>query len=236
MTLSFLGFFNGITALISMIISIIIGLFFFYQSKRKKAALLNYAGLMIIFASFLYLGVSIDFLSCILIGYNMNNEIGLRGILSYMWVPFTLILAIYIGTKLMNIEKKKIIITFYIIMALIYWYFLFTDPFGTFDFIYPTNSGDELIDTSFNETSITFILIAFFLISGFLIDGVGFLLLAIKSSGFLRRRFLYLSIGVVIFCISGAFEALFSLGILLLIIRILLILSAVFFYIGLKRA
>ena len=63
MALSELGWFNGISALISLSISVALGLIFIYKSKKLGADLLMYAGLMILGGSGLYLGVSLDFLS-----------------------------------------------------------------------------------------------------------------------------------------------------------------------------
>ena len=99
MVLSELGWFNGITALISMLLSLAIGIIFMYKSKKLGANLLMIAGIMVITISGLYLGVSFDFLSFILTDGNMNNAFGLRGIMSYVWVPLIIILALYLGTK-----------------------------------------------------------------------------------------------------------------------------------------
>ncbi len=233
MALSELGWFNGITALISMTISIIIGIFFIYKSKKMGADLLMYAGLMILSGSGLYLGVSLDFLSVIFTSVNMDNTFGLRGILSYMWVPFILIFALYLGTTLMDMNKKWILLSIYIGLAVIYEYFLFFHWEESFDFK-PIIIGVDLIDTHFQEGYWTFIMMAFFLLSGFIIVGIGFLIKGIQSVGVLRRNFLLLSIGTTVFLVCGALEALFSLPFVLVILRSGMISAGFFFYFGLK--
>ena len=231
MVLSELGWFNGITALISMMLSIVIGIIFMYKSKKLGANLLMYAGLMVITISGLYLGVSFDFLTHVFTDANMNNAFGLRGIMSYAWVPIIIILALYLGTTLMEIKKKWLILAIYIGLAVIYEYFLLFHANESFDFKYAAN---ELIDTSFNDLYPTFILIVIFLLSGLIIDGIGFLIKAKQAIGVLRRKFLYLSFGTSIFVVCGAIESLFSAPFVLVIVRSGMISCAFLFYFGLK--
>ena len=231
MVLSELGWFNGITALISMLLSITIGIIFIYKSKKLGANLLMYAGFMVMSISGLYLGVSYDFLSYFFTNANMDNIFGLRGIMSYIWVPLIIILALYLGTKIMEIKKKWLLIAIYIGLAVVYEYFLIFHANESFDFVYSTN---ELIDTSFNDLYPTFILIVVFLLSGFILDGIGFLIKAKQAVGVLRNKFLYLSFGTTIFVICGAIESLFSFPVILVIVRSGMISSAFLFYFGLK--
>ena len=231
MVLSELGWFNGITALISMLLSLVIGIIFMYKSKKLGAKLLMYAGLMVITISGLYLGVSFDFLSYIFTGNNMENSFGLRGIMSYAWVPLIILLALYLGTTIMEMKRKWLILGIYIGLAVVYEYFLFFHANESFDFEYAAN---ELIDTSFNDLYPTFILIVVFLMSGFLLDGIGFLIKAKQGVGVLRKKFLYLSFGTTIFVVCGAIESLLSGGIILVVVRGGMISSAFLFYFGLK--
>ena len=238
MALSELGWFNGISALISLSISVALGLIFIYKSKKLGADLLMYAGLMILGGSGLYLGVSLDFLSVFFTGVNMDNSIGMRGILSYMWVPIILIFALYLGTTLMDMKKKWLILSIYIGLAVLFEYFLFFHASKSFDFVYPIDvgklPGDELIDTSFQEGYWTFIMLAFFLLSGFVIVGIGFLIKGAQSVGSLRKKFYLLSFGTTIFLVCGAMESLFSLPLILVINRSGMMSAAFFFYFGLK--
>jgi len=231
MALSELGYFNGITALSSMLLSMVIGIIFIYKSKKLGATLLMYAGLMVLTISGLYLGVSFDFLSYILTETNMDNRFGLRGIMSYAWVPIIILLALYLGTTIMEFKKKWLILAIYIGLAVIYEYFLIFHANESFDFVYAV---DELIDTSFNDFYPTFILIVVFLLSGFLLDGIGFLIKAKQAVGVLRKKFLYLSFGTTIFVVCGAIESLLSGGIIIVVVRGGMISSAFLFYFGLK--
>jgi len=231
MVLSELGWFNGITALISMLLSLVIGIIFMYKSKKLGAKLLMIAGIMVITISGLYLGVSYDFLSYVFTNTNMENTFGLRGIMSYIWVPLIIILALYLGTTIMEIKKKWLILGIYIGLAVVYEYFLIFHANDSFDFVY---SANELIDTSFNDLYPTFILIVVFLLSGFILDGIGFLVKAKQAVGILRRKFLYLSFGTTVFVVCGAIESLFSIPFILVIVRSGMISSAFLFYFGLK--
>ena len=233
MALEYLGWFNGITALISLSISLTLGLVFIYKSKKLGADLLLYAGLMIISGSGLYLGVSLDFLSVFFTGVNMDNTFGMRGILSYMWVPLILIFALYLGTTIMDMKKKWIILSIYIGLGVLYEYFLFFHWQESFDFK-PIILGEQLIDTHFQEGYWTFIMLAFFLLSGFVIVGIGFLIKGIQSVGSLRKKFYLLSFGTTIFLVCGAMESLFSLPLILIINRSGMMSAAFFFYFGLK--
>ncbi len=107
------GWIIGGTALITMIFSIIIGIFFIYKAKKLEAKLLYYAGIMILCSGFFYLGASTTFLSLILTGRNISNDSGVHGLLTYTSVAPGIICAMYLGSELLVPEKKKIIVSIY---------------------------------------------------------------------------------------------------------------------------
>ena len=93
-----------------------------------------------------------------------------------------------------------------------------------------------LIDSSFVYGSITFILIVVFLASALIFTGVGFLIKSIQSTGAVRQRFAFLSIGFIVFVICGALDSLVAPGLGLIIVRGGMICYAWFMYFGLKTA
>ena len=224
----------GTSASMVLLFCIIFGIINLYHAHKKEAKLLYYAGIMILCTGGFYLGATVDFLLILFTGYNLANETGIHGILSFMWVAPAVISAMYLGGELIIPNKKKYIVIIYVILAIIFEIFLFVDTMGSFEFKEPTISGTELIDSSFVLGHPTFILVAIFLISAFLFTGVGFLIKAIQSSGKIRRNFIFLAIGFMTFVVCGALDSLIAPGPLLIIIRLGMISYTILMYFGLK--
>jgi hypothetical protein len=233
--ISYSGLLDGLTATGVIISSCVIGLLFFYRSLKLKAKLLTYAGLMTFFAGLLYLGPLSDFMSILVIRDNLENPvtIGIYGRLSYMWVAPSLIFAMYIGAELIKPDKKWYIVSIYIVLGVIFELFLFLDTMNSFTFILK-NPGEDLTDSTFIFGHPTFMLIAIFLLSVLIFNGFGFLYKCFKSTGILRRKFLFLSLGFIIFVIAGTGDSLISPGVLLVFIRIAMVSSSWVLYISFK--
>jgi hypothetical protein len=227
--ISYSGLLDGLTATGVIISSCVFGLLFFYRSLKLKAKLLTYAGL-------LYLGPFSDFISILLTGDNLENPvtIGIYGRLSYMWVAPGLTCAMYIGAELIKPDKKLNIVSIYIVLGILFELFLFLDTMNSFTFILK-NPGEDLTDTSFVLGHPTFILIVIFLLSVLIFNGFGFLRKSFQSTGIIRRNFLFLSLGFLIFVIAGAGDSLISPGVTLVFIRIAMVSSSWMLYIGFKK-
>ena len=232
--LSPIGWLNSLTGSGVMIFGFIFGLFFIYKSKQSNAKLLLYTGFLTIFVSFLYLGQFIDFLAILITGKNLYPH-QLYAILCYMWVAPALTLGLYLGAEIMIPEKKKIIVLIYTILGIIFELFLWLDTDNSFIFRLPTRPGEDIIDVNFNRTSPTFIFIAFFLLSVLIFNGVGFLFKSIQSTGIIRKKFLYLSVGWIIFVAAGALDSLTAPGIGLFLVRIGMVCTSWFWYFGLRK-
>jgi hypothetical protein len=227
---SLTGWLIGGTGMGVIIFCTIFGIFFLYKSKKMKASLLTYSGILTIFTGLFYLGAASDFLSVLITGNNLNNEFGLHGILAYMWVAPAVILAMYIGAELIFPDKKKIILVVYSILGIIFELFLFLDTNNAFTF----TLNEDVIDSSFNRTHPTFILIVLFLISNLIFEGIGFAIKAKQASGDIKKKFIFLSLGFIIFVICGALDSLVAPGIWLILIRTGMIIYAWLIYLGLK--
>lgn len=222
----------GSTALITLILSIFIGLYFIYKSKKLNAKLLIYAGIIIISTGLFYLGASIDFLMLIFTNNNLVNTTGIHGLLSFTSVSIAVIAAMKVGSELLTPNKTKIIIVIYIVLGIIFELFLYLDASNAFDFV-NNNPGEDLIDSSFVVFHPTFILIVFFLLSTLIFCGIGFLIKAHQSAGKFRLQYYLLGLGLIIFVICGALDALVAPGLWLILIRFGMIAYAWLLYFGL---
>ncbi len=232
--LVFEGWIDGITAAGVVIIGCVCGLIFIYKSKKLEAGLLFYLGLLIILAGLAFLGVFLDFLTVIFTGSNMDNTYGMIGLLSYIWVAPLVVLGMYIGAELLVPEKKLHITIVYIILMIVFEILIFLNPLGSLNFVYPKKPGEKLIDYNLVLFSPAGILMIIFIVSMIIFLGVGFLVKGIQATGDLRKKFLFLSIGVFIYSIFGLLESLTEPGLLLIIIRIGYISGPMFMYLGLK--
>ncbi|TFG03343.1 MAG: hypothetical protein EU539_12345 [Promethearchaeota archaeon] len=225
---------NGITAMGVFLFSILFGLFFLYRSRKLRADLLLFLGTTYIFAGLVYLGDTLDFITILLTGTNMDNSTGIIGLINWMWFPGAILSAIYISAELLFPEKKRHVVAFYAVLSIIFEIFLFLDPFGSVTYTNPVPAGSDLINDNLVEDSVVFFIALIFLLSVLLLLGVGFLIRAIKSSGDIRRNFLFLSIGAFIYTIGGILDGLLSPGIILIFSRSGMILSAWLFYLGIR--
>ena len=232
--LSLIGFLDGITATGIIVLSVLFGLISFYHARKLEAKLLAVAGLVMVFVGLFWLGPAVDFFMVLLTGNNLSPTY-LYGWLSYMWIAPGVIVAFYLGAELMVPEKKKIIVGIYAIIGLIFEILLWTMPTAVFtpDSLKAPETGN-LIDTSFSRTNPAFYLIAFFLASILIFLVFGFAIKAKQATGELRKKFLYLFLGFLIFLICGIFDALTQPEVYLVIWRGAMMTFALWMYLGLK--
>ena len=232
--LSILGWIDGLTATGVVLFGLIFGSFFIYKSKKSEINILTFLGLATVFAGLMYLGVFLDFLFVLITQNNIENTYGIVALLSYIWLAPAIITAIYIGTRLLYIEKKWYLISIYVALGIIFDVIMFLDPFSAFNFEPPTISGDTLIDYNVNTFSLAGILMAIFLLSVTIILGVGFLIKSIRSTDVLRKKLFLISMGAFCFCIFGLIEGLTAPDIYVIIVRIGYLVSFWLLYFGLK--
>jgi len=231
--IGFEGILDGGTAALIVFSSIGFGLFSLYKSIKLKASLLTIAGFAMVFVGFLWLGPTVDFIF-LLLGLGNIVPYEMYAILSYLWVAPALIFAIYLGSELLVPKKKWILVAIYIVLGIVFEYFLWFDTAASFRTLAPTIPGETIIDASFNTGHPTFLLIAVFLISALIFLGIGFAIKAKQSTGLLRKKFIYLSIGFIIFVLSGALDSIIKLPLAIGIIRVIMATFALWMYLGLK--
>lgn len=229
--LNFLGWIDGLTASGVVIFGILFGGFFIYKSRKAHAKILFYLGLANAFAGLMFLGVFLDFIIVLITHNNIINTYGIVGILSYIWMAPAVITAIYIGTELLIPLKKWYWVSIFIILSIVFEFFIFLDPFGTFSFAYPL---DQLIDYNVNTFSMAGFLMATFLLSIIILLCLGFVIKGFKSTGIIRRKFFFIAMGSLCFCVFGLIEGLTAPGIFVIFVRIGYLTSFWFMYYGLK--
>jgi len=212
------------------------GNYYFYKSIKLEAKLLGVTGLAILSVGFTLLGPAVDFLIILFTGDNLKPY-WLYGLLSYAWSAPITIFGLYIGAELILPKKKWIIVGIYSVLSIIFeillFYYILTNPSSIL--VFPENpNGEALLNTSIVTNSPVFILMLVFLISGLIFNGFGFLNKSLQSSGELKRKFLYLSLGWILFIVCGALDGLSDPGVWTFFIRTGTIISIVFMYIGVR--
>ena len=222
---------EGLSASAVIIVGVILGFISIIRASRLKAKLLIILGFAIIFMGFLYMGPFVDFLSVLITDSNIPEWLYPR--LSYTWIAPAVILGMYIGGELLTPKRKWVIVGIFIVISAVYLYFLWGwDVYDNFEFDYIP--GEEIIDSSFKLLSPLFLLMVLIIISVLVFNGIGFLIKSGKSTGVLRKKFLLLGLGFVIFTVAGAGDSLVAPGIGLVIVRIGMITSVILMYLGLK--
>ena len=225
---------DGLTASGVIIFGLLFGLFFIYKSKKTGAKMLITLGLANIFAGLTFLGVFLDFILVIFTRTNFDNTYGMVGILSYIWLAPAVVSAIYIGGELLVPKAKWYLVSVFIVLSIVFYFLVFTDPFNTFNFNPPSVSGDGLIDYNLNTFSLAGMIMGLLLILIIIFLGFGFLIKSFQSTGILKRKFFLLSMGSICFCVFGLLEGLVVPGIAVIFVRIGYLSSFWFMYYGLK--
>ena len=234
MALSFIGWLNGLTASGVFLFSIIFGLFAIYKARKTHSNPLLYLGLTYFFAGLIFTGDFLDFITVLITQTNIDNSLGIIGLINWMWFPGVAIFGMFFGAELIMPKKKWTIFTIYLILGIIFDVLLIYDPSSALAYTYPSSPGEDLINDSLVFESIVGILALLFLVSILILDGFGFLRKGIQGTGIIRRKFYFLSLGAFLYIIGGILDGLFDPGISLIFIRAAMIISALLFYLGVK--
>lgn len=233
--LSFDGWVNGISAIIILFSGTLFGTFLIYKAIKIKARLLGILGIALFFLGLVYLGLTSEFMMVLLTGFNLDNSNGIIGTLGYMWVGIAAIPATYIGAELIIPKIKWYLIGILSVVTILYEMVLFIDPLNSFNFIYPTNPGDDLIDDPLVIGSPFYLFFFGYLSVAIIFDGIVCLIKGLKSEGIVRKKLFFLSLGFLLFLSIGTFDQFHLPGIILLFVRLPLIISFWLWYIGLRE-
>jgi hypothetical protein len=228
---SALGWLDGLTASGIILSSVIFGLLSLYKAKKLGAKLLAIAALTMFFVGCLWLGPFVDFIMVLVFNTNISPTM-YYSLLSYTNVVPALVFAMYLGGSLLLPKKKWIIVGIYIILGGIFEYFLWFQ--NDLSFSYPAFSDGDLINAEFVRNYITFYFVVVFLVSALIFLGIGFAVKAKQSTGELRKKFLYLSLGFIIFVVCGALDSVVTLPVAIGVVRAVMMTFALWMYLGLK--
>jgi hypothetical protein len=234
MVLSVIGWLNGLTASGVFLFSIIFGLFAIYKARKTHSNPLLYLGLTYFCAGLIFTGDVLDFLTVLINQTNMDNSSGIIGLINWMWFPGVAIFGMYFGAELIIPKRKWIVLIIYLILGILFDALLFLFPGDALTYTTPDPLGSDLINDSLIFESAVSILALIFLVSILILDGFGFLRKGIQSTGIIRRKFYYLSLGAFLYIIGGILDGLFDPGPSLIFIRGAMILSPLLFYLGVK--
>ena len=229
------GLLDGLTSAGIVLSATIFGLFTLYKAVKLKAKLLGVAALTMFFVGLLWLGPFTDLIFLLTRKENIDPY-RVYALLSYMWVAPTLVFAMYLGGELIWPKGKWILVIIYIGLGVVFEMFLWFNTYTSFEELAPKLDPDgyRIISASFDRTHPTFILIAIFLVSALVFLGIGFIIKAKQATGELRKKFLFLAIGFIIFVFAGASDSLIEPGPLLGIIRGAQMTFGLLMYLGLK--
>jgi len=225
---------NGISALGVVSVNLLIGFYSLYKANKLKAKLLTVTSLTIIFVGLLWLGPTVDFLKIIFIDQTNITPYWVYPLLSYMWAAPGITLGMYIGGELLMSKKKWILVGIFLVISIAYEFFLFWDPVTSFKYALPDPLGSDLIDTSSNYLYPTSYFLIVFILSILIFNGIGFLVKAKQATGILRKKFLYLSFGFIVFAVIVTFDSVLPPMVALFIVRFGIIGSSILLYLGIR--
>jgi hypothetical protein len=205
-----LDYFNGITAIINVLLGLSTGLYFFAKYGQTKKALLPLVGFMMILLGSFYLGPATSFVHLI---FGANIQGNAYAYLSYTSTPLAMAFAMILGFNIFKNEWRYKTLWFTIPIGIAYWVLLYVFPDISFSIALSDPLAPEftelLQDISFD--GILLGINAAYILGAVAVLGGGFLALTSKIRGSPElKKALALGIGWILFGLSGAIDALLS--------------------------
>ncbi|MFX0140090.1 MAG: hypothetical protein ACFFDN_40990 [Candidatus Hodarchaeota archaeon] len=214
-----------------LVFGYIVGVFFFYKSRKAKIRLLTFYSLFTIFAISSWLPVVIDFFAVSI----AETSIDKKFYATMMWISASIsgFLLYYIAAELLTPKKKWFVIcpafgwqTFLLIGVII-------APLGDYVFIEPPSTG-FIHKAGLNPNSLASFLSLINLIILIIFVGFGYLIKGFKSKGILRKKYFYLSTAAILIVGFGMLDS-FVVGTALILSRIGATSNNIFAYLGLRE-
>ena len=221
----------GLSTLSIVIFGYVLGLFFFYKSRKLKIKLLSYYCLAITLVTTGWLSIVIDFLSVLITSNSINKILYVY----LMWIPTPLsgIIFYFIAAKFLMPNKKW----YFLVPITIFYIFqilsTLANPLGSVVFIEPPLTG-FIHKAGLNPNTISSLigLLSILLIMTY--TGFGYLYKGFKSKDVIRKKFFYLGVSSLLLFSFGMLDSLTS-GIALVIVRIGAMSNFIFAYLGLRK-
>jgi len=238
MVLSYINLLKGIITLAIVVFGIIWGSVSFIKSIRLRAKLLSYMGATMVCLGFIWAAIATDFLVVVITGTNLENPSGLLSILTWIWVPPTIGFSMYVDSNLIVPDKKKFlqaIAYIFFILGILWEIFIIFDTMNSFLFIEPESPNVDFYDDILAVGSPAGIIATIFFLFLLNFCGFGFLYRSFRSTGLLRKKFIYLTLTVFLTGGCGILDGLTSQGITLIFVRLGIFGGLFFWYLSIKE-
>ncbi|MFX1356117.1 MAG: toll/interleukin-1 receptor domain-containing protein [Promethearchaeota archaeon] len=241
--LSFEGWFDGLSALFILLFGIIFGFYQVRYSKVYNTKLLFYFGLSAFFIGLNFLSLILDFFVVISFGRNFNiptisfgpyNSNPILCLLSFMWLFPAIYSASVVAGELVAPKIKKYLYILILILGVIYELFLFFGPNSYTISSSPPIEGEDLIDNYIIFGSPPSIISFFFIIFLWIFLVLGAIYRSLQAKGLIRKKLLYIAVGVFLVSLGAIFDSLSAPNIYLMIFRPFFVIGLIIVYIGLK--
>lgn len=229
---------KGLITIAIVIFGIIWGSISLFKSIKLKARLLTYMGATMVCLGFIWATIGTDFLIVLITSTNIENPNGILSILTWIWVPPTIGFSIYVDSTLIIPDKKRILkgISYtFVILGIIWELFIFLDTTNSFFFIEPDIPNMDFYDDVLKVGSPAGIISTVFFLFLLYFCGIGFVYRSIKSTGLLRKKFIFLSLTVLLTGGCGILDGLTSQGITLIFVRLGIFAGLYFWYLSIKE-
>ncbi len=207
-----------------------LGIYFFYKSRKLKINLLSLLSLSMISLSFGWLAVVIDFFSVLITSSNIDLFLFIY--LTWVQLPFSVLLSQYVAIELLLPMKKLYLLSFLLILSFLFLIFLIINPINSVIIIgYPIKpfyyKAGLKIDSIVGVIGI--VLMAFVLI----FSGLGYIYKSHISNTSIKNNFRYLGMGMIFISSFGILDSIVE-GYILVLVRIGAIFGLWLTYWGLK--
>lgn len=227
------GIIAGTSASIILITGYVTAIGCFIRSKKQKNRFLLWVGIFLACMGSFYLGTVVSFISLLITGTNLPTNI--VGQLCYSWAPIGITVAMYVGLTMINKKFAKPVAIIYALTAILYWWGLWFAPnLNIASDVAKANTAGDVIDIQL--IWVVNYVTAVYLVSLGLTMISGFLYLAIKSAGLIRKKAIYQTIGFTLFVICGALDALIEFSALIVFVRIFMVIAYIFLYLGFTKS
>src|SRR5271157_1015865 len=194
------AFFDGITGLAVLILGVIFGSIFVGRFLQTKKSLNLHVGIVLILLGSLYLGMTASFISLVVAGNPL--DIILHGYLAYTVTPVAIIDAMYLGFRIFNPARTKLVVAVYMVIGIVYYIFWFGFP--TEMIASTVVQPGDLPDISL--LSVALGITVFYIASALIVLGGGFYLLQKKKVGEYQKYMRQITVGFVLFAIAAILD------------------------------
>ncbi len=218
---------NGLSATMILVTGVIITIRLLLAIRHSESKLLPWQAIFALVLGSFYTGTVVSFWLLIFTNNNIEPR-SLAAILCYSLAPIGVAAAMYIGFSMIKPSFAKPMAWIFGLTAIPFWanlWFNWPEPGSSFVLERP---AVDLIDINLLSLSKYFTLI--YILALIAILGVGFMILAKRSTGEIRSRSINYSIGLVLFGVCGAIDSEISLGLWMVLIRILMVVAYLFLY------